>query len=144
MDRAPAVRFAPLSGGPSTRLRLAAGYFTASGALTLALLAAGLAGAALGHPAATAALRAQPLGPGLRLASALLMLGAGRLIARRSRGGGALAVALLVPPVLSALAGHAVPRAALAVAVVGVGVVLSVWREVDGGAGAGAGRRDAA
>ena len=134
MTRDAAIRFAPVSRGPSTRLRLAAGYFTLSGAVTLALLAIALGSAALGPPAAAALLRAHPLAPVLRLASALLLLWTGRLLARGSRRGGALAVALLVPPLVAALAGQPVPTSSLVVGVVGVLVVLSVWRDLDAGA----------
>lgn len=124
--------FAPISSGPSVRLHFAAGYFAFTGGSALVLLILAMATAAAGNVTLRAALSAHPFGPLLRIASALLLLATSYLLYRRSRLGGILAIALFVPPLVGRAVGEPVSGVSLAIAAVGVIIVLSVWRELNG------------
>lgn len=123
--------FAPISSGPSTRLRLVAGYFTLSGILALAFTLMAVAAVLLGKPPGLRSqVRAHPVLPLVNFAVAALMVAVGELLRRRSRLGGVLALVAFAPPLVARALGRPVTTLTLILSAVGALLVLSVWREL--------------
>lgn len=123
-----AFRFAPISDEPSTGLRLASGYFLLTGAFgvigtTIALLS-------LGSLAGGAARRAVAAGVAINLAFCAAHVWTGLRLADRSRRGGRVAIALLATPLLNVMLGNPPSALAIAMMVVGIAIVVSVWGEL--------------
>ena len=118
-------RFAPVSDEPSSRLRLASGYFLLTGGFaalaTIVTLVALL-------DAPTSSMLA--VGVALNLLFAGANLWAGRQLADRSRSGGRIALGLLLLPLVGAAAGSPPSLLTFVLTAVGVGVIVSVWDEV--------------
>lgn len=123
--------FAPVSGGPSGRLRFAAWYFAFVGVSTLLLLILALVTVARGDARVRQALIAHPMGLLIRSATALLLLGTSYLLYQKSRLGGMFAIILFLPPIIGRVLGEPVSKLGLAIAIVGMIIMLSVWRELN-------------
>lgn len=122
------LEFAPLSGGPSGRLRLASGYFVFTGAVTILVTVV----SAIAIAAGTVPWQ----GPAVLLGIAInLTLGAlyvliGRMLARRSRKAGIAAIALLALPLIELALGGRASHFAVLLSLIGLAVMLSVWDEL--------------
>jgi hypothetical protein len=123
--------YSPVSGQTSSRLRLVSGYLIGSGILTLAFVVLGLGVMLLGKPATTTPVPVRLVNIGIRTAIATGWIIAGVLLGRALRIGGIIALLMLMIPVISiALLHEPVARLTLVLAVIGVGLVLSVFAEL--------------
>ena len=123
--------YSPVSGQPSSRLRLVSGYLIGSGILTLAFVVVGLGVMLLGQPATTTPVPVRLVNIGIRTAIATGWIVAGVLLGRALRIGGILALSLLMIPIIStALFHEPVARLTLLLAIIGVGLVMSVFNEL--------------
>jgi hypothetical protein len=126
--------FAPLSEGPSARLRVVAGYFTLSALLTFALVLLALVAVLSGRPPAVREqARAHPIVPVINLTVAALLFAVGALLRRRARVGGMLALLGFAPPLIARLLGRPVSTITLALSAIGIVLVASIWSELDAG-----------
>lgn len=126
----PRFRFAPVSGESSLPASLAGGYFVVSGAVTILVIAITLLGVRFGWRAFDDV----PIAPLSVTLGALVAAGwlwTGRLLLRRERRGGALALAfLLLPPALDLAQRRPVGAPSLVFTVVGVAVIALAWRDL--------------
>lgn len=124
-----ALRFAPVSGEHSSALRIAMGYFTLTGALTLLGGTIGI-GAGVASGVAASAPLAFALGSATIVATGIGALWTGRLLEHRRRLGGAVAIATLVTPVVQWMLGSGPPSGVL-FSLAGAAIMVSVWNELD-------------
>ncbi|MEO9019107.1 MAG: hypothetical protein ABI314_01250 [Gemmatimonadaceae bacterium] len=125
--------FAPVSGGPSARLRFAAGYFMFMGTFNVLLILFVLVMLARGHAVLRQTVVTHPAGLLIRAASVVLLLVTGYLLYERSRLGGIFAVLLFLPAIIGRAVGEHISMSEVVTAVVGLIIVVSVWRELDHG-----------
>jgi uncharacterized membrane protein len=124
------MNFAPISGQPSLRLRLASGYFILSGLMSLAIIAVGLIMAFTGTNEIRAAVFEHPIQTFLNAAIALGFVLAGYYLRKGSRLGGFIAIVVFLPPLAEAILGHDVRLGSLIIGAVGVIVIVSIWEEL--------------
>jgi hypothetical protein len=121
--------FAPVSGSPSTLVRVASGYLIFNGAFYLLLLIISAVAFALGW----GRLGEQEfylVAYLVALASGVGLIWTGILIGRRRRIGGILALGFMALQIASALLAPRVDKFSLIFSAVGVLVVISIWNEL--------------
>jgi hypothetical protein len=127
-----ARRFAPVSGELPARVRVAAWYFEATGALTLVSVAMAAIAAPL-HLGLFAGVRVGFVSGLLRAAAGVGWLWGGRSLAAGERRGAVVAGLTLVAPLIARAAGQAVPTSVLVLGAVGALAVFSAWGDLRPG-----------
>jgi hypothetical protein len=126
------MRFAPLSGGPSARLRFVVWYFAVTGGLMLVFLVFGLAHAAVVPGSGNrAALMGNPFGPALAIVFCGVVLLVAWLLHHGRREGAILAALLLLRSVAGALLGGQWLTLDMALDVIGLVLIASIWGELQ-------------
>ena len=126
-----ANRFAPVSGQPSSRLRLVSGYLVGSGILAAAFTAVAILGIVFGQRSAAVDTETRVINLTIRTIIAAGWIVAGLLLQRRSRTGAVIALIMFCVPISASLFLHQpMPRVTLIVAGVGAALVLSVLSEL--------------
>ena len=125
-----AINFAPISGQPSFRRRLAGGYFTLTGVLSIAFILIGVGLALSGDADMQSALRAHPLRPMINTLLAIGFLVAGHYLSKGSRRAGIAGIFAFLIPGVAALVGVTVSTGSLVISLVGVAVIISIWDEL--------------
>jgi hypothetical protein len=122
---------APISSQPSSRLKLATGYFTLLGGLTLGALGLLLvAGPSLRLPAAIGGLIVHPLTTAAWAATGFGLLWTGRELRHRRIAGWYSALTTAVMPLIPSIFGRPMSSGALLVSCVGIMILLSVRDEL--------------
>lgn len=126
----PRFRFAPVSSGKSSLLDVACGYFILNGAVYGLLVVAAIVRVALGEEVpAPKPLNLLGLLIGAMIAAGLVWIGI--LLGHGRRLGGVLALGLIILPIaLAAVTRQSVPAVEVIFGVLGVIVLVSVWREL--------------
>ncbi|MEO6778193.1 MAG: hypothetical protein ABI194_01980 [Gemmatimonadaceae bacterium] len=88
---------------------------------------------ARGHAVLRQTVVTHPAGLLIRAASVVLLLVTGYLLYERSRLGGIFAVLLFLPAIIGRAVGEHISMSEVVTAVVGLIIVVSVWRELDHG-----------
>lgn len=125
----PRINFAPVSGSPSTLVRLASGYLIFNGAFYLVLVTVAVLAFVIGW----AGFGGGSLHWGgvlISIASGAGIIWTGVLIGRRKRLGGLVGLGLMLLKLVSALLSPRIDMMALSLSVIGVLVVISIWGEL--------------
>lgn len=127
------MRFAPISGGPSGRLRLVTWYFATTAGLMILFLVLGLVHAAVVPGSEVrAGLVARPTSPLIALALYALLLLTARLLHHGLRAGAVLGALLLMRSIVRAALSGEWLTLDLATNVIGLVLIISIWGELRG------------
>lgn len=122
-------KFAPVSGSPSTAVRMASGWFIFNGAVSGLLVVIAILGVAAGWGDFREA-RVNWLSLLVSIATAIGLVWTGTLVWRCRRIGGVLALGFILLQVIATLLSPPVDRVVLILMGIGVLILISIWGEL--------------